>query len=176
MALKRLGLDAVWLLVSPQNPLKARAGMAPLEERIAGAARTVRHPRVLATGIETELGTRYTADTLAALKKRFPRTRFVWLMGADNLTQIVRWRHWETIFRATPVAVLARPPYSLKALGSKAARRFARNRVPAWAARTTAGVQPPAWTFLPIPLHPASATAIRRRKARAALLFKRTKR
>jgi len=175
LALDRLGLDAVWLLVSPQNPLKARAGMAPLDLRLDGAQRMARHPRIVATAIEGELGTRYTADTLDALRRRFPRTRFVWLMGADNLAQISRWQDWASIFRRTPVAVFARPPYSLQALGSKAAQRFRAARTSAPGAGRLGRKAPPCWAFLPIPLHPASATAIRRRKARAASLFRRTR-
>lgn len=160
-ALRRLGLDEVWWLVSPQNPLKPTRGMAPLAERAAGARRVAAHPRVRVTTIEARLGTRYTADTLAKLRRRFPRTSFVWLMGADNLDQISRWRAWSSIFRNHPVAVFDRAPYSYRALASKAARRFARNRLPLRKAPVLAGSEAPAWVFLPIRRHPASATAIR---------------
>lgn len=162
-ALKRLGLDEVWLLVSPQNPLKPQAGMAPLADRLASAGTvTAGHPRLRATAIETELGTRFTADTLAVLKVRFPHMRFVWLMGADNLAQIARWNRWTRIFDAVPVAVLARSPYSQRALAAKAARRMAPFRVdrPIRLADRT----PPAWIFLHTRLHPASASAIRARR------------
>lgn len=164
-ALKALGLDQVWWLVSPQNPLKPARGMASLPERLDEARRVARHPRIRVTAIERDLGTRYTADTLAELKRRFPRTRFVWLMGADNLRQIPRWRHWTRIFRLVPVAVLARPTYSMNALGGTAARRYARRRVKDHRAKGLAGHATPAWIFLRNPLHPASATAIRRARA-----------
>jgi nicotinate-nucleotide adenylyltransferase len=162
LALKLLGLDEVWLLVSPQNPLKPVAGMAAAAQRLASARASVgRHPRLRATAIEQALGTRYTADTLAALRRRFPLTRFVWLMGADNLLQLSRWERWTDIFGAAPVAILDRGPYSLKALAAKAAHRFARNRVDAAGAHGLAQRTPPAWVFLHTRLHPASATAIR---------------
>ncbi len=166
-ALNTLGLDRVWWLVSPQNPLKPARGMAPLARRLAEARAVARHPRIAVTCLERELGTRYTADTLVSLVRRFPRTRFVWLMGADNLGQIPRWKRWERIFRTVPVAVFARPAYSLRALGGKAARRFARRRVGVGDIRGLAGRKPPAWAFLRNPLHPASATAIRAARARA---------
>jgi nicotinate (nicotinamide) nucleotide adenylyltransferase len=161
-ALKRLRLDQVWLLVSPQNPLKAASGMAPQAERLASARAVLAgHPRLTASGLEGALGTRYTADTLETLKTRFPRIRFVWLMGADNLVQIARWVRWTRIFRAVPVAILARSPYSQKALAAKAARRLSRFRLAEAAAAGLADRQPPAWTYLHTRLHPASATAIR---------------
>jgi nicotinate-nucleotide adenylyltransferase len=165
LALQRLGLDQVWLLVSPQNPLKPVAGMAPLAERLASARAAVAgNRRLIATDIETGLGTRYTADTLAKLKTRFPRARFVWLMGADNLLQISRWARWVRIFQAVPVAILARSPYSQRALAAKAARRLARFRIRDRAAPGLADRQPPAWVYLHTRLHPASATAIRARR------------
>ncbi|HYD99803.1 MAG TPA: hypothetical protein VEH84_10485 [Alphaproteobacteria bacterium] len=121
----------------------------------------------MATAIEAGLGTRYTADTLAALRRRFPRTRFVWLMGADNLLQMPRWRDWPAIFAATPVAVFNRRPYALGALSGVAARRFAGFRLRADAAGRLAAADPPAWVFLPTPVHPASSTALRARGGRA---------
>jgi nicotinate-nucleotide adenylyltransferase len=165
LALKRLALDQVWLLVSPQNPLKPVAGMAPLAERLSTAQRVLGgNPRLIATGIEAALGTRYTADTLAKLRIRFPRARFVWLMGADNLVQISRWARWVRIFQAVPVAILARSPYSQRALAAKAARRLSRFRLKDRAAPGLADRQPPAWVYLHTRLHPASATAIRARR------------
>ena len=165
LALKRLGLDQVWLLVSPQNPLKPVAGMASQQERLASArAALAGNPRLLATDIETSLGTRYTADTLSKLKLRFPKVRFVWLMGADNLVQISRWARWTRIFQAVPVAILARSPYSQRALAARAARRLSGFRVRDRAAPGLADRQPPAWVFLHTRLHPASATAIRARR------------
>lgn len=164
-ALKRLGLDEVWWLVSPQNPLKPEAGMAPFAERLEEARAVARHPRIRVTDIEARMGTRYTADTLKRLKTRFPRARFVWLMGADNLLQISDWKDWTRIFHAVPVAVFARPTYCLKALAAKAARRFAGNRLRESASRTLAGREPPAWVFVHNRPYPVSATEIRARRA-----------
>ncbi|MGE5504918.1 MAG: nicotinate-nucleotide adenylyltransferase [Actinomycetota bacterium] len=168
-ALKAFGLDEVWLLVSPQNPLKPIAGMAPLAERLASArAAAGGHPRIRATDIERRLGTRFTADTLAALRRRFPYCRFVWLMGADNLVQVAQWARWTDIFAGVPVAILARTPYSSKALASRAAHRFARCRISDRRARRLAERAPPAWVFVHSRLHPASATAIRAKRSQGA--------
>ena len=162
LALKRLGLDEVWLLVSPQNPLKPAAGMAPLPQRLASAyAMAAGNPRLRVSALETQLGTTYTVDTLERLRIRFARCRFVWLMGADNLAQIGRWARWERIFAAVPVAVFARGPYSARMLAAKAARRFDHCRGGANGARSLCGQTPPAWVFLHIKRHPASSTAIR---------------
>ena len=161
-ALRALRLDQVWWLVSPQNPLKSAAEMAALEERLAVARAAMRHPRVLITDLETRLGSRYTADTLDRLRRRYPRTRFVWLMGADTLTEIPRWRRWRRIFERMPVAAFSRPGYSLKALAGCAARRYLKSRIDVRSAGRLAGLRPPAWSFLRNPLHPESATAIRR--------------
>lgn len=165
LALKRLGLDEVWFLVSPGNPLKSAKGMARLEDRLKSAAAIAHHPRLRATAIEGALGTRFTADTLAALVRRFPRTEFVWLMGADNLIQLPQWERWSSIFHTVPIAVFARPSYSTNALAGKAAHRFstARQRSLRRAARL-ASRNPPAWVFLHTRLHPESATSIRARK------------
>jgi nicotinate-nucleotide adenylyltransferase len=154
-------LDEVWLLVSPGNPLKPVAGMAPLAARLASARRIADGRRIVATGIEADLGTRYTADTLAALRRRFPRARFVWLMGADNLEQLPRWRRWRQIVASMPFAVVPRPTYNHRALASLAARRLRRSRRAASLAPALAGMAPPAWVFLPAPQHAASASAIR---------------
>lgn len=167
-ARKRLGLHQVWWLVSPQNPLKPAEGMAGLRDRLAGAERSARDPHILPTALEARLGTRFTAATLARLVARYPRTRFVWLMGADNLGQIHRWRDWERIFHLVAVAVLHRPSYSLRALVGKAARRFRRQRLPKSRARRAARRPPPVWVFLDNPGEPVSATAIRRMRQRPA--------
>ncbi|MFC4350505.1 nicotinate-nucleotide adenylyltransferase [Fodinicurvata halophila] len=166
-ALRRLHLDEVWWLVSPQNPLKEQAGMAPLEARLDSARQVSRDPRLRATALETTLGTSATTDTLKALQKCFPQVNFVWLMGADNLAQIHRWQRWSQIFRTLPVAVLDRPSYSLSVLYAKAAQRFAEARIPERRAATLAGRSAPAWTFLHIRLNPLSATALRERRSEA---------
>ena len=160
-ALKRLALDEVWWMVSPQNPLKPAAGMAPFAERLAQAAAVADHARIRVTDIEQQLGTVYTADTLRALLPRFPQCRFVWLMGADNLAQIWQWKDWQTIFTRIPIAVFARPPYSPRILSGKAAKRFASRRVAETRARHLADMQAPAWVFFHNRPHTGSATRIR---------------
>jgi nicotinate-nucleotide adenylyltransferase len=159
VAMRRLKLDAVWWLVSPQNPLKPVAGMAPIETRLAQARAVARHPRILASAPESGLGTRFTADTVDALQTMFPRARFVWLMGGDSLAGFHRWRNWTRIAAALPLAVVARPGFTTRALNSVAGRRLAAFRVR----------QPehlfdgklPAWVFLSERLDPLSATALR---------------
>ena len=167
-ALRRLGLDEVWWLVSPQNPLKPRAGMAPFAARRESARRVIAgHPRLRATALEDALGTAFTADTLALLTRRFPAVRFVWLMGADNLAQIDRWERWTALFATLPIAVFDRPSYSYSTISAKAARRFASARVPEAKARTLAARSPPAWVFLHQPRDRRSATHIRQRTPNA---------
>jgi nicotinate (nicotinamide) nucleotide adenylyltransferase/ribosome silencing factor RsfS/YbeB/iojap len=163
LALKLLDLDQIWWLVSPQNPLKPVDGMAPFPVRLAGARRIAEtDPRILVTDIESRLASsRYTADSLKALRRRFPRLRFVWLMGGDNLVQIPKWQRWPEIFRTVPIAVFDRPSYSLKALSGPAAKRFARYRVPASDERRLAEMEPPAWVFFHTRLDDRSATRIR---------------
>jgi nicotinate-nucleotide adenylyltransferase len=159
-ALRRLGLDQVWWLVSPQNPLKPAAGMAAMAERVARAAAVADHPRLRVLALEARLGTRYTADTLRRLAA-WSGHRFVWLMGADNLAQLRHWRHWRAVFGACPVAVFERHPYSYPALAGPAARGFADARLPEPRAAELAATPPPAWVFVRLRPHPASATAIR---------------
>jgi nicotinate-nucleotide adenylyltransferase len=155
VALKRLRLDYVWWLVSPQNPLKPIAGMAPLDKRLAAArALAGRHPRLIVTDIERSLGTRYTIDTLKALTRRFPQLRFVWLMGSDNLAQFHRWRRWTAIVALMPVAVVIRPGSVLAALHAKAMQRFAPSRAQTLRA-------PPAIIIVDGRRNEASAMAIR---------------
>ncbi len=163
-ALARLGLDQVWWLVSPQNPLKPARGMAPLAERVAAARALACHPRIVVSDIEAELGTRYTVDTVAALRRRYPRTRFVWIMGADILIEIPRWKDWPRLFASLPVAIFDRPSYASRALAGVAAQRFGRFRRPEAAAIRLAEEAPPAWLFLHTPVNLASATAIRARR------------
>jgi len=162
-ALQRLDLDEVWWLVSPQNPLKPVAGMAPFPVRLDQARQVAAgHKGIRVTDLESRLGgSYYTVDTLKALRRRFPRLRFVWLMGGDNLVQIRHWERWAEIFRTVPIAVFDRPPYSLKALAGLAARRFARERLSSTAARRLAETKPPAWAFFHTRLDPTSATLIR---------------
>ncbi|HXA69837.1 MAG TPA: nicotinate-nucleotide adenylyltransferase [Stellaceae bacterium] len=166
-ALKRLDLAEVWWLVAPQNPLKPVKGMASFETRLASARALVRHPRIAVTDLEARLGTRYTADTLAELRRRFPNSHFVWLMGADNLAQIRHWERWQDVFRLAAVAVFDRPTYCLRALAGLAAQRFKRRRKPPRDARRLADAKLPAWGLFRIRLDASSATALRARKSRA---------
>lgn len=160
-AARALRLDEVWWLVSPGNPLKEPEGMAPLAARFASARRAARGLPVRVTAIEAELGTRYTLDTLRALRRRFPRRSFVWLMGADNLAQFHLWRDWRKIARMVPIAVIDRPGYGRQALKAPAMgwlRRFVR---PESQARNWTSWRPPALVLLNLPPDPSSATALR---------------
>ena len=157
-----LGLDEVWWLVSPGNPLKPPVGMAPLAARFAAAAREAGGVPIRATAIERELGTRYTIDTLRALQRRFPKTEFIWLMGADNLAQFHRWRDWRGIARAMPIAVIARPGYDSAAIASPAMAWLRRYRVPAAGFKSWGRWSAPALVILRFDPDPRSATAIRR--------------
>ena len=158
-ALRAMRLDQVWLMVSPGNPLKPQRGMAPFAERLASARRIADGRRVIATDIEARLGTRYTVATLALLRRRFPRARFVLLAGADNLSQLPRWKRWRALVRNTALAVLPRPGETRRALHGQAAQAMVRHRRRA-GALLAAG--PPGWSLVPAREHPASATAIRR--------------
>ena len=163
LALQRLDLDEVWWLVSPQNPLKPVAGMAQFEARLEQARRVAAgHRRIVVSDLESRLrGSHYTADTLRALRRRFPRRRFVWLMGADNLMQLRHWERWNELFRTVAIAVFDRPSYSSKALAGLPARLFARQRVPMSGSRRVAEMKPPAWVFFHTRLDTHSATRIR---------------
>jgi len=161
-ALKRLGLDRVWWLVTPGNPLKPNPP-APLAARMERAHDVMRDPRVTVTDLESRLGTRYTAQTLQRLQALYPGVRFVWLMGADNLAQFHLWQQWDWIFRHVPIAVFARPGTRLEAKGARAAEEYARWRLPVHLARTLADHTPPAWVFLDMPMNPLSSSEIRAR-------------
>ncbi len=160
LALRRLRLDQVWLLVSPGNPLKPRDGMAPLAVRFASARGIADGRRVVATAIEATLGTRFTIDTLRLLWRRFPRVRFVWLMGADILSQLPQWRRWGQMLRCIPVAVLPRPGYTRRALAGQASQWMRHARRREHAAMTLPG-EAPGWVLLTVPQSKVSATAIR---------------
>lgn len=161
IALKRLGLDRVWWLVTPGNPLKDRSELLSLEERKALARKIASDPRIYITDFERGLGSTFTAATLAHLRLRYPRVRFVWLMGADALAGFHRWRQWRTIAATMPIAVVDRPGWHLKALTSPAARTLIRYRRSQDAARRLPGAEPPAWVMLTGPTSDLSSTAIR---------------
>jgi len=160
-AIDALGLDEVWWLVSPGNPLKAAAGMAPFEARLASAAAMARRAPIRVSDFEAREGTLYTVDTIAALRRRFPRHRFVWLMGADTVAQFHHWKQWRKLVKSLPIAVIARPGYDRLAHAARAMgwlRRFVR---PSLQARQWTDWSAPAITFLRLPPDPASATRLR---------------
>lgn len=161
LALKRLCLDRLWWLVTPGNPLKSTGQLAPLATRLQAASLLASDPRIVVSGAEAGFKTRYTADFIAALKRRAPDTRFVWIMGSDNLNQFHRWENWRQIAASVPIAVVNRPDSLAAALTSRAARAFARYRVDEADAATFAGRQPPAWIFLTGPRNAVSSTALR---------------
>lgn len=161
-ALKRFGLDEVWWLVSPGNPLKAR-GPAPMKDRIARAEAVMRHPRVQITDLEARLGTRYTYATLRQLQARYPGVQFVWLMGADNLADFHKWDNWREIMAAIPIGVMARPGQRISARLSPAAQVFRRYKLKAREAMRIRWMSAPAWVFVNVPMSDQSSTSIRAR-------------
>jgi nicotinate-nucleotide adenylyltransferase len=161
IAMKRLGLDRVWWLVTPGNPLKDTRGLAPLAERLVAAQELARHPRIDVTGIEAQIGTRYTYETIAYLRRHCPGVRFVWIMGADNLRSFHRWQKWRGIARMVPIAVVDRLGPSLYANASAAGQALARARIPESAAKSLPERDPPAWIYLHGLKSPLSSTALR---------------
>ena len=161
-ALKRFGLDEVWWLVSPGNPLKVR-GPAPLAQRMAQARSVMQHPRVRVTDLEARLGTRYTHATLSRLLAAYPGVRFVWLMGADNLATFHHWEKWRGIMQMVPVGVMARPGQRISARVSPAARQFRCYRLRGREAAKLCLSEPPSWCFLNVPMSDLSSTGIRAR-------------
>ncbi len=160
-ALKKLKLDHVWWLVSPQNPLKSADETADMDERIAIAENLVTNPSMVITDLERQLGSTCTADTLRALKPTLENGNFVWIMGADSFAELHKWRDWQTIPNALPLAVFDRPGWRYKALSSQAARRFADEQLAPEDAPLLLSSAAPAWAFLPMPLRYESSSAIR---------------
>lgn len=161
-AMKRLGLDRVWWIVSPGNPLKNNSGLPPLADRMAAARAVANHPRIIVTDIEARIGTRFTVDTLRVLLHRAPGVHFVWLSGADVLAEFHRWKAWRSIARLTPIAFVDRGDLGLRALASPAAHALARYRLPESKARGLATHALPAWVFLHGLRLPLSSTALRK--------------
>jgi len=159
LAMKRLGLDRVWWLVTPGNPLKSADGLAALDRRVAAARALARHPRIVVTDFEAGIGTRYTFDMLLWLTRHCGGVRFVWIMGADNLQEFHRWRNWRGIASLVPIAVIDRFGASLAA--APAGRALARHRIPERLAATLPGRDPPAWSFLHGLKSPLSSSRIR---------------
>lgn len=163
-AMKRLGLDAVWWMVSPRNPLKSEKDLKPLGQRVATARAVAKHPQIFVTDIEQSLGTRYTADTLKKLKAHYPLTRFIWLMGTDNLQQVHLWKHWTEIFAMVPVCVVDRPTNVSRLQSCPALERFRHRLMVQDAAPAIFGRPLPAWTILHTPTNAESSTRIRARR------------
>lgn len=160
-ALKKLNLDQVWWLITPQNPLKPSIHTPGVGVRLKQALKMANHPQIKVTKIEEKLGLQYSSDTLRALRHRFRNYDFIWLMGADNLIQISSWHHWKDIFRQAAVAVFARPGYSLRALSSQAAQTFKHNRVTPLKIKEWQKRPLPVWVFFPDCHHFISSTQIR---------------
>lgn len=161
MCIRALGLDRVWWMVSPQNPLKEASGMAPLAERMASARAMAKDRRICVTDIETRLRTRYTFDTITTLKQRHREVNFVWLMGADNMIQFPKWERWRELANLVPIAVYPRPGYSIKARLSPAADTLRPSTLEISDARLLSRIDPPALMFLEGRESPLSATSIR---------------
>jgi nicotinate-nucleotide adenylyltransferase len=168
LAMKRLKLDRVWWLVTPGNPLKDTRGLAPLAERMAAAKALTNHPRIDITGVEAQIKTRFTYDTLRWLVKRCPGVHFVWIMGADNLRSFHRWQNWRRIAELLPIAVVDRLGPSLYASAGVAGQAFARARKPEAAAVALPNMRAPAWTYLHGLKSPLSSTALRALRSKPA--------
>jgi nicotinate-nucleotide adenylyltransferase len=162
MALRRLALDRLWWLVTPGNPLKDRAGLPPTTARIAAAQACAHDPRIVATGLEEQIGSYYTLETVRFLERRCPGVRFVWIMGADSLASFQRWRGWREIAETLPMAVVDRPGWTLKATRSRAAVALAPYRWDETDAALIAAAAPPAWVFLHGPRSFLSSTELRK--------------
>lgn len=160
-ALKRLRLDRVWWLVTPGNPLKDNRGLPSLQARMAACRALMRHPRVEITGLEADIGTRFSFDTIDYLVHRRPDVQFIWIMGADNLASFHRWQRWRDIADLVPMAVIDRPGSTLRAASARAARRFAGRRLEESDASLLATAPPPAWLFLHGPRSALSSTRLR---------------
>jgi len=165
LALRRLGLDRVWWLVTPGNPLKNTRGLAPLAQRLAAAQALAHHPLIDVTDLEAELGTTYTYETVSYLVRRCAGVHFVWIMGADNLRSFHRWQRWRAIAELVPIAVVDRLGPSLYATASAAGQALTRFRLPETAAKTLALRKPPAWIYLHGLKSPLSSTALRAARA-----------
>jgi len=162
LALKSLKLDQLWWLVSPQNPLKPKSGMASLKDRMK-VAKTIAacNPNIVVSDLENCLSTCHTVDTIESLKAKFPEISFVWIMGADLLVQVPQWKRWRALFRMVPIAIFARPAYSARVLSGKAARHFKGARVARYRVGSLAKMRPPAWAYMRTRLNRQSATRIR---------------
>jgi nicotinate-nucleotide adenylyltransferase len=162
LALKRLGLDRIWWLVTPGNPLKETSKLPPLEKRIAAARKVAASPLIEVTGLEAELGTHLSYDTVTRLRRRLPGVDFVFVVGADNLAQFHRWERWRELAKTVPIAIVDRPEFELSSLAAPAAVAFAKSRIADHAAQALANLRPPAWVFIRGLKSEMSSTALRK--------------
>lgn len=160
-AFKKIKLDEIWWLVSPQNPLKSNEDTAPFMQRFNYAQKLVHNPKIKVCDFEKKIGSQYTVDTLSALQKSYPELKFIWIMGADNLAQIVKWKNWRQIFRLVPIAVFDRNQYSCRVNFLKAVKVFKHKRVTGVKLFRLSNLKPPAWGFFKIKNNPLSSTQIR---------------
>jgi len=167
IAMRRLGLDRVWWLVTPGNPLKDTRGLSPLAERIAAARTLAHHPRIDVTGFEAEIGVHYTYEAIRYLLSRCPGVHFVWIMGADNLRSFHRWQKWRGIAAMVPMAVVDRLGPSLYATAGIGSQALARFRLPEHAAAILARRKPPVWVYLHGLKSPLSSTALRAQRRKS---------
>lgn len=165
LALTRLRLDRLWWLVSPGNPLKDTRALPPMAARIAASRALARDPRMVVSGLEAEIGARYSYETLAYLRAHCPGVRFVWIMGADNLLHFHRWRKWREIAQLAPVAIIDRAGATLRAVNAQAAQVLAHARLDERDAGRLAALTPPAIVYLHGPRALQSSTALRRAQA-----------
>jgi nicotinate-nucleotide adenylyltransferase len=175
LALRRLALDRVWWLVTPGNPLKSPSGLAAVKARMEAARGLDVGPRVVISDIEAQIDSRYTYETLAWIRRRAPEVRFVWIMGADNLSQFHLWRHWRSIAGLMPIVVVDRPGSTLKAVSSVAGAALGRFRIPERDAARFAAMRPPALIFLHGPRSGLSSTALRGERSPPSLILSRSR-
>jgi nicotinate-nucleotide adenylyltransferase len=161
IALRRLQLDQLWWIVTPGNPLKSLKELTPLKDRLAACERFAEDPRVKVTAFEAAHHIRYTADTLALVKRRNPDVNFVWLMGADGLKNFHLWQRWQKIALTFPIAVIDRPGSTLSYMSSLVAKTFDYARMDENDAPRLARMKAPAWTFIHGPRSSLSSSAIR---------------
>lgn len=161
--LRELALDQIWWLVSPQNPLKPK--QPSYQNRVETVQKLNLSPRMKISHIESEAGTNYTIDLLRLLKRTYPQTHFLFLMGADNFIQLPKWKSWHEIIHTFPIAVIARPGSTIKTRLSQAARQYSQARIAEEQAHSLAKMTAPRWTYLTLPLDNASSSAIRAKLA-----------
>ncbi|MCV6601598.1 MAG: nicotinate-nucleotide adenylyltransferase [Cohaesibacter sp.] len=163
-ALHRLCLQKIWCLVTPGNPLKDNRSLPSLNRRLDQTAQIMNHPSIAISALEAKIGTNYSAQTIRWLTNRYPKTRFIWVMGADNLANFHHWKQWKSIFATLPIAIIDRPGYSLSPLSSRAAQTYQAWRLPEKEAKSLSANRGPCWTYLHGPKSDLSSTRLRSQK------------